>query len=77
MVFQLVIVMFFQIISYNYVCNRAMKYRTSQKYLAAKVNSILIEPRHEKTGLFAYAKTTVQISCVVTKQLISAFVFTS
>ena len=33
------------------------------------------EPRHEKTGFFSYAKTKRQISCAVTAQLISAFVF--
>ena len=33
------------------------------------------EPRHEKTCFFAYAKTKEQISCAVTAQLISAFVF--
>ena len=38
-------------------------------------NIIRIEPRHEKTGFFAYAKTKAQISCAVTAQLISAFVF--
>ena len=35
---------------------------------------MLIEP-HEKNWLFAYAKTKTQISCAVTAQLISAFVF--
>ena len=35
------------------------------------------EPRHEKTCFFAYAKTKAQISCAVTAQLISAFVFTT
>ena len=34
------------------------------------------EPRHEKTGFFAYAKTKTQISFAVTAKLISAFVFT-
>ena len=34
----------------------------------------LNEPRHEKTGFFAYAKTRPQISCAVTAQLISIFV---
>ena len=33
------------------------------------------EPRHEKTCFFAFAKTKAQISCAVTTQLISAFVF--
>ena len=33
------------------------------------------EPRCEKTGFFAYAETKTQISCAVTVQLISAFVF--
>ena len=33
------------------------------------------EPRCEKAGFFAYAKTKTQISCAVTAQLISAFVF--
>ena len=40
--------------------------------------SILSEenvPRHEETRFFAYAKTKTQISCAVTAQLISAFVF--
>ena len=34
------------------------------------------EPCCEKTGFFAYAKTKTHISCTVTAQLISAFVFT-
>ena len=33
------------------------------------------EPRREKTGFFAYAKTKAQISFAVTAKLISAFVF--
>ena len=33
------------------------------------------EPRHEKTGFYAYAKTKKQISFAVTAKLISAFVF--
>ena len=33
------------------------------------------EPRREKTGFFAYAKTKTQISFAVTAKLISAFVF--
>ena len=33
------------------------------------------EPRHEKTCFCAYLKTKLQISCAVTAQLISAFVF--
>ena len=37
---------------------------------------VLNEPRHEKTGFFAYAKTKTQISFAVTAKLISAFVFT-
>ena len=36
---------------------------------------ILIERRHEKSRLFAYAKTMTQISFAVTAKLISAFVF--
>ena len=37
----------------------------------------LLEPCHKKTSIFAfnYAKTKVQISCAVTAQLISTFVF--
>ena len=36
----------------------------------------IFEPRHEKTCFFfAYAKSKPQISCAVTAQLISAFVF--
>ena len=35
----------------------------------------IYEPRHEKTGFFAYAKTKTQISFMVTAKLISAFVF--
>ena len=38
-----------------------------------KVN--IYEPRCEKTGFFAYAKTKTQISFAVTAKLISAFVF--
>ena len=37
--------------------------------------NIINEPRHEKTGVFAYAKTKTQISFTVTAKLISAFVF--
>ena len=33
------------------------------------------QPRHEKNRIFACAKTKAQISCAVTAQLISAFVF--
>ena len=33
------------------------------------------EPRREKTGFFAYAKTKTQISFAVTAKLISVFVF--
>ena len=36
---------------------------------------ILNEPRREKTGFFAYAKTKTQISFAVTAKLISALVF--
>ena len=36
---------------------------------------VLFEPRHEKTGFFAYAKTKTQISFAVPAKLISAFVF--
>ena len=35
----------------------------------------LYEPRHEKTGFFAYAKKNTQVSFAVTAKLISAFVF--
>ena len=35
------------------------------------------EPRYEKTGFFAYAKTKMLISFAVTAKLISAFVFTT
>ena len=37
--------------------------------------SITNEPRREKTGFFAYAKTKTQISFAVTAKLISVFVF--
>ena len=37
-------------------------------------NAILYEPRYEKTGFFAYAKTKTQTSFAVTAKLISAFV---
>ena len=36
---------------------------------------ILNEPRHVKTCFLHNAKTKLQISCAVTSQLISAFVF--
>ena len=36
---------------------------------------VVYEPRREKTGFFAYAKTKTQISFAVTAKLISAFVF--
>ena len=42
---------------------------------AATTGSILIKPYYEKTDLFAYAKTKLQISCALTAQLISTFVF--
>ena len=34
-------------------------------------------PQHEETEIFDYTKTKAQISCAVTAQLISAFVFTA
>ena len=37
--------------------------------------SVAYEPRREKTGFFAFAKTKTQISFAVTAKLISAFVF--
>ena len=37
--------------------------------------SRLCEPRYLKTGFFAYMKSKTQISCTITAQLISAFVF--
>ena len=38
--------------------------------------SVILEPRYKKTVFFfAYAKTKTQISCAVTAQMISAFVF--
>ena len=40
-----------------------------------KQTPVCIEPRYEKTGFFAYAKTKTQISFAVTAKLISAFVF--
>ena len=36
---------------------------------------LIYEPRHEKIGFFAYAKTKTQISFAETAKLISAFVF--
>ena len=39
------------------------------------VDCQMSEPRHEKTGFFASAKTKAQISFTVTAKLISAFVF--
>ena len=39
------------------------------------VSTSLYEPRCEKTGFFAYAKTKTQISFAVTAKLISAFGF--
>ena len=44
-------------------------------FLSHCYRSFCHEPRCEKTGLFAYAKTKTQISFVVTAKLISAFVF--
>ena len=41
----------------------------------ARVMSVIIERRCEKTCFLYNAKTKVQISCAVTAQLISAFVF--
>ena len=35
----------------------------------------IYEPRHEKTGFFAYEETKTQISFAVAVRLISAFVF--
>ena len=40
-----------------------------------KDDKLIFEPRCEKTGIFAYAKTKTQISFAVTAKLISAFVF--
>ena len=43
--------------------------------LSMKFIMIINEPCHEKTNIFAYAKTKTQISFAVTAKLISAFVF--
>ena len=40
-----------------------------------RTTRIIYEPRHEKTGFFAYAKTKTQTSFAVTAKLISAFGF--
>ena len=57
-----------------------LRLNTGNEHLAgSRVKFILneYEPRYEKTGFIAYAKTKTQISCTVTAQLISAFVFTT
>ena len=46
-----------------------------QQTLFENAHCIQNEPRYEKNWLFAYVKTKPQISCAVTAQLISAFVF--
>ena len=48
---------------------------TGLKLLFLPTESVPNEPRHMKTGFFAYAKTKTQISFAVTAKLISAFVF--
>ena len=51
-------------------------YLSSNTYLiCSSANQLPMEPRHEKTVFFAYAKTKTQISFAVTAKLISAFVF--
>ena len=42
---------------------------------AKSLKKLILEHRYEKTGFFEYAKTKTQISCSITAQLISAFVF--
>ena len=44
-----------------------------QLHMRIFVIIFVCEPRHEKTGFFAYAKTKAQISFVVTAKPISAF----
>ena len=45
------------------------------KFRIEELEGLYYEPRREKTGFFAYAKTKSQISFAVTAKLISAFVF--
>ena len=56
-----------------------LAYRTKLKNVLTwqRVSQLINEPRCEKTVFFffAYAKTKTYISCAVTTQLISAFVF--
>ena len=47
----------------------------ASRLLKTYLCTVLYEPRREKTCFFAYVKTKVQISCTVTAQLISIFVF--
>ena len=50
----------------------------TSKFKMADMNAAYVkvnEPRHEKTGFFAYAKTKTQISFAVTVKLISVFAF--
>ena len=56
--------------------------RSESGFTLFAISPTSFEPRHEKTGFFAYAKTKTQISCAVTgklisvtAKLISAFVF--
>ena len=45
------------------------------EHVECKYCQSIFELRYEKKRLFVYAKTKMQISCTVTAQLISAFVF--
>ena len=52
-----------------------LKIRSKNEGARVLVTTRLYEPRHEKTGIFAYAKTKTQISFLVTAILNRAFVF--
>ena len=63
------------IYSFKGQSNAHMKFWSNKKMLEHRL--IFIIERHHENSIFAYAKTKAQISCAVTAQLISAFVFTT
>ena len=71
---RLVKVYIFSLHSFQLCVTNRLKLAFALYQIYVTVMSIY-EPRCEKTGFFAYAKTNTQISFAVTAKLISAFVF--
>ena len=63
-----------QVSVYRTICPLVINSSRLQQYQET-TQQPLIGPRHEKKRIFAYAETKAQISCSVSAQLISAFVF--